>query len=279
MTGPKRKRNPRGGSPRIPGKPSPRHRTPRAASECRIVYEDEWLVAVEKPAGLLTAHAPSGEASVVNWLREGPPFKATDADRDRFSGPRAFVGVVSRLDQPVSGIVVFAKTRDAAASLAEQFRARSVRKTYLALVEGRFPGRAGEWQEWTDRLPRLLQPPAGGAGGPAGGEEPTSEEVGQIATTAACLIARSGEVSVVELRPATGRKHQLRRQLARRRCPIVGDRRYGSRIPLRDAAIALHALGVGFAHPQDGRPMLMQARPPRFWQERFPAIRLGPACE
>jgi 23S rRNA pseudouridine1911/1915/1917 synthase len=251
----------------------------RPAAACRVVYEDEWLIAVEKPAGLVCAHAPAGQASVVSWLRESLRTGRAEAGLSHSMVPGPFVGVVSRLDQPVSGIVVFAKTSAAAASLAEQFRTRSVSKTYLAMVEGRFPGRAGEWQEWTDRLPRLPQPAPGFArrGGSAGRREPPTDALGQIATTAVRLLDRSGEVSVVELRPTTGRKHQLRRQLALRRCPIVGDRRYGSRIPLGDAAIALHASALGFHHPQDGRPVLVQSRPPALWLERFPAIRLGPA--
>jgi 23S rRNA-/tRNA-specific pseudouridylate synthase len=174
---------------------------------------------------------------------------------------------VSRLDQPVSGIVIFAKSPVAAASLAEQFRTRTVEKTYLALVEGRFPGRVGAWCHWQDQLPRL----------PHGGDRPRphespAEDKGQEAVTAVRLLERAAEVSLVELQPGTGRRHQLRRQLADRRCPIVGDRRYGSRIPLAEAAIALHALAVRFAHPEDQRPTLVRSQPPRLWFERFPVI-------
>jgi len=262
------------------GEPARAARRNGPSAACRVVYEDDWIVAVEKPCGLPTAHTPAGQASVFNWLQErwlatGSSPKGRSHGFRRAPGgaargrqsPSPFVGVVSRLDQPVSGIVIFAKSPVAAASLAEQFRTRTVEKTYLALVEGRFPGRVGAWCHWQDQLPRL----------PHGGDRPRphespAEDKGQEAVTAVRLLERAAEVSLVELQPGTGRRHQLRRQLADRRCPIVGDRRYGSRIPLAEAAIALHALAVRFAHPEDQRPTLVRSQPPRLWFERFPVI-------
>lgn len=202
-------------------------------------------MAVVKPPGIPTAHAPRGETSVYSLLRESRPF----------------VGVVSRLDEPVSGVVLFGKTSAAAASLAEQFRDRSVSKDYVAVVEGRFPAPLGAWVEWVDLLP-----PIGGGPEPAEAEEP-----GREARLRARVVRRSGEVSLVELEPATGRKHQLRRQLALRRCPIVGDRRYGARLPF-PAGIALHARSLAFGHPRAGTPVRLEAPLPPAWRTRFATL-------
>lgn len=217
------------------------HPPPRLA----ILHEDDLIVAVVKPPGIPTAHAPRGETSVYSLLRDSRPF----------------VGVVSRLDEPVSGVVLFGKTSAAAAALAEQFRERSVSKDYVAVVEGRFPAPLGSWVEWVDHLP-----PLGGDREP--GEADTS---GREARLRARVVRRSGEVSLVELEPATGRKHQLRRQLSLRRCPIVGDRRYGARLPFPEG-IALHARSVAFSHPGTGSPVRLEAPLPPGWRTRFATL-------
>ncbi len=229
-----------------------------------ILYEDDDVIVLNKPAGLPTAHAASGSDSLFLRLVER-------------LGDAAFVGVVSRLDQPVSGVVVFAKTRPAAASLAAQFRERTVEKEYLAIVERRFPAAIDEWLSWQDviawddRNQRavLWQRPAG-ARPSAGAEPPPSKFL--PATCRARVVRRLGEVSLVELRPATGRKHQLRAQLAGHGCPIVGDRKYGGRLPFGVAAangIGLHARSVSFSHPRTGIRFTVSANVPPVWHGRF----------
>jgi 23S rRNA pseudouridine1911/1915/1917 synthase len=201
------------------------------------------LVAV-KPAGLPTANAPRGRPSLFTLVQAHLPRGA-------------FVGVVSRLDAPVSGLVVMAKTRAAAADLAGQFRERTVEKTYQAVCTGRFPAPLGQWVEWRDDIAR-----------PA---EDGSDSVARPASTRARVLKRGGEVSLVELVPATGRRHQLRVQLGDRGCPIVGDRLYGSRMRFADG-IALHAAALAFAHPRTGRPVTCAAAPPPAWKQRFPML-------
>jgi len=218
-----------------------------------VVYEDPALIAVAKPAGLATANVPAGESSAFTAVRG---MLATRRD----GAP--FLGVVSRLDRPVSGIVVFAKTRAAAASLAGQFRERSVSKTYYALVEGRFPAPLGSWVEWQDSVVRPGH-------GPSRRAPPGAGPQGREARLRARVLRRLGEVSLVELEPATGRRHQLRAQLATRGCPIVGDRLYGARLPF--AGIALHAAALTFIHPTEGRPLRLTADVPAGWHGRFAA--------
>lgn len=218
-----------------------------------ILHEDETLIAVEKPAGLATANVPAHEESVFSVVRQ------MLARGHRRGGPAEgapFVGVVSRLDKPVSGVVVLAKTKDAAASLAEQFRERRVEKTYFAICEGRFPAAVGRWVDWTDTVERDSDATSGGS------------PKARLATLRARVVRRFGEVSLVELEPLTGRRHQLRAQLAARGCPIVGDRLYKARLPFPDG-IALHASRLLIRHPSTGRPLELVSAFPGSWRPRF----------
>jgi 23S rRNA pseudouridine1911/1915/1917 synthase len=232
-----------------------------------FLFEDDALVALVKPPGLPTANAEPGQESIYTLLKRRWP-------------PGAFIGVVSRLDAPVSGVVVLAKTSAAAASLAAQFRERSVEKTYLAVVEGRFPAPLDAWVDWHDLVSRqpgqprstLHRQPAAAAEPTRAVDEASSDEATpKPAHVRARVMRRAGEVSLVQLRPSTGRRHQLRVQLAARGCPIVGDRLYGARLPF-PAGIALHATALAIEHPTTGAHMRLEADPPREWTERFPAL-------
>ncbi len=256
-----------------------------------IVLEDDELIAVVKPAGLPTANAPRGRSSLYQILAER-------------QGPAGFVGIVSRLDAPVSGLVVVAKTPAAAATLAGQFRDRTVQKRYLAVVTGRFPAPLEQWVDWHDQISRVegdrcstivpqgkspaqprTMPPSRGRrpeqGRPAA-TRPTRPDnrpgtpirpLVQAAHTRARVVARAGEVSLVELEPVTGRRHQLRVQLTARGCPIVGDRTYGSRLPYREpGGIALHAAELELRHPSDGRHLRLAAPIPAAWRASFGSL-------
>lgn len=249
-----------------------------------ILHEDDSLIAVAKPAGIATANVPVGEESVFTVVRrmlerrsrkKTPPSPGTDASGVD-PGREPFLGVVSRLDKPVSGVVVLAKTRAAAASLAAQFRERSIEKTYHAVVEGRFPSPVGQWATWRDVVerPDTDRDRRQGRGRPqASSARPADvdddgEDQGRPAELRARVLKRFGEVSIVELRPLTGRRHQLRAQCAAHRCPIVGDRMYGARLPF-PAGIALHAREIAFGHPVTGRPCRIVAEFPEAWRPRF----------
>ena len=239
-----------------------------ASEGVEIIFEDDQLIGLVKPAGLPTANAPRGAASVYAWLR-------------RRLGPTAFVGIVSRLDAPVSGVLVVAKTPAAAADLAGQFRDRVVEKRYVAVVEGRFPAPLEQWVEWHDAIARrpneprsTIRPSAAASMGPDADDEDDGQAGGFAARPAhvrARVVRRAGEVSLVELEPSTGRRHQLRVQLASRGCPIVGDRLYGARLPC-PAGIALHARSLRIAHPRTGAPVLLETEWPAAWGSRFPAV-------
>jgi len=257
-------------------------------SHPETITEDDHLIAVVKPAGLATANAARGTPSVFTILQRARPAGA-------------FLGVVSRLDAPVSGVLVMAKTRSAAAELSRQFRERLVEKTYEAVVEGRFPAALGQWVDWHDLIERRgeerrsrLRPTAAtnraipkafpkGVSNAVRAEEADHDDADDEEVTGgechvrARVVKRFGEVSLVELAPSTGRRHQLRAQLASRGCPIVGDRLYGARLPFAATpgcgpAIALHARSLGFVHPGTKKPVVLQAGWPGAWMVRFPSL-------
>jgi len=243
----------------------------------RVLFEDDHLIALVKPAGLITANAPAGKPSLFTWLKA------------HVGG--GFIGIVSRLDAAVSGVVVAAKDPATAAGLAEQFRDRSVGKAYAAVVTGRFPAAVDTWLTWEDELfwdagqrragvAGERRPATGRGGGRAGqggprraGATRSLPEAARRAITRASVTRRAGEVSLVALEPLTGRRHQLRVQLANRGCPIVGDRLYGSRLPYgTPGGIALRAVRLIVVHPVTGDRLVWEAACRPVWEPAFPSL-------
>lgn len=197
-----------------------------------VLFGDNHVLVVAKEAGLPTVPDASGDESLLDraraWVRVtyGKPGEA-------------FLGVVHRLDRPVSGVVVLARTSKAARRLAEAFRAGRVRKTYWAAVAGAPERPSGELEQWLVKDSERNRVRA--VEGPREGARP--------ARTRWRVLARGARSSLVELEPETGRPHQLRVALASLACPILGDLRYGAERPLSGKSIALHALALSFPHP------------------------------
>jgi 23S rRNA pseudouridine1911/1915/1917 synthase len=210
-----------------------------------VLYADNHVLAVRKPAGLPTAPDASGDPSLLELAR------AWVAREYQKPGP-AFLGLVHRLDRPVSGVVVFGRTSKGAARLAASFRERNARKVYLALVEGLPADHAGTLEQWLvkDRAANRVRAAAPGAPGAL------------LARTAWRVVGERGGHSLLELEPATGRPHQLRAACAELGCPIRGDLKYGARAPLPDASIALHAWRLDIDHPTRPERLTLEARLP-----------------
>jgi 23S rRNA pseudouridine1911/1915/1917 synthase len=220
-----------------------------------ILYEDNHCLAVAKPAPLLTQGVPPGiptlEALVKAYLKE------------RYDKPgNVYLGIPHRLDRPVSGVVVFARNTKAARRLAEQFQRRQVTKIYWAAVEGDVQPAEGTWTDWLLKLPEEARtervPP----------ETPGARE----AVLSYRCLHRAADCTVLEVRPKTGRMHQIRVQAATRGWPVRGDVLYGSRLPFgppaelpRERVIALHARELTFLHPIRYEPITVQAPVPVFW--------------
>jgi 23S rRNA pseudouridine1911/1915/1917 synthase len=214
-----------------------------------VLYEDNHLLAVAKPAGLATMGTPSGTTSLIEVAREYV--------RMRYAKPgNVYLGVMSRLDAPVTGVVLLARTSKAASRLTGQFRSHSVKKVYWALVDGRIRPPAAECVDWIrhdDRHRRVRI---------ASSDHPDAKEARLAFRT---LGSYRGD-SLLEVEPVTGRKHQIRIQLARRGHPILGDRKYGSRRRW-PTGIALHAKRLVVAHPVSGEPVVLEAPLPPAWHE------------
>ncbi|MFH1920940.1 MAG: RluA family pseudouridine synthase [Planctomycetota bacterium] len=212
-----------------------------------ILYEDNHLLAVLKPAGLATMGLPDNKPTLLTAAKE--------YIGDRYDKPgNVYLGVVSRLDAPVTGVVLFARTSKAARRLTEQFRARSVRKVYWALVEGCVEPLSDEWVNWVCHDERHRRVHVVG---------PTHPGAKEARLSYRRLDFRDG-ISQLELEPETGRKHQIRVQLADRGHPIRGDRKYGSQHQF-PAGIALHARRLEINHPVLHERVSLEAPLPEAW--------------
>ncbi len=221
----------------------------------QILFEDNHCLAVNKPAGLLTQGAPEGvptlEAFAKEYLRE--KYNKTG---------RVYLGVVHRVDRPVSGVILFAKQTKSTQRLSEQFRERQVTKLYWAAVEGHVEPDAGTWQEWIRKVV----------------DEPRAEQCNEnsdgakLADLRYRVLQRAAGHTLLELEPQTGRYHQIRIQLALRGHPVLGDELYGAITDLgpttedsRERPIALHAKSLTFLHPIRYEPVMIEATLPESW--------------
>jgi len=214
-----------------------------------ILYEDNHLLVVVKPAMLPTMGVSPEKESLLS--------QAKQYIKQKYQKPgNVYLGIVSRLDAPVSGVLVLARTSKAAARLTEQFRARQVEKTYWCVVHGVIRPPAGKLVDFLKhqerhRRVRVIPPSESGA---------KRAELDYRTL----LPLEEGTLLHVELQ--TGRKHQIRVQLAHAGHPVLGDRKYGSRRPLGHG-IALHARRLRFLHPTRREPIDLVAPLPSSWAE------------
>jgi 23S rRNA pseudouridine1911/1915/1917 synthase len=232
-----------------------------------ILHEDNHCVALNKPAGWPTTHFDGKDETVDRLVKAYL--------KEKYAKPgNVFLGVVHRLDKPVSGALLFARTSKAAARLSEQFREHAVEKVYWAVVEDAARGPkppwekadAGSLEDWLfkdEQNKRVIVVPK---------DTPDA----QFARLLFQVRARHDGLTLLELRPHTGRKHQLRVQLASRGCAIYGDAKYGSARPFGHA-IALHARSLTFLHPTSKEPITVRADVPKLWRGRF-AYLLNPTA-
>jgi 23S rRNA pseudouridine1911/1915/1917 synthase len=205
-----------------------------------LVHEDDAILVVDKPAGLLTI--------ATDRERERTAYRLVwDYLAARRPPRRPFV--VHRLDRDTSGLIVFAKSPAAKRALQAQFAARSAERRYVAVVAGRVRSSSGTLETRLVQDERLRV-----RSGPEGREAITRYRV----------LGRRGDTTVLELELGTGRRRQIRVQLAELGHPILGDRDHGGR---RDPSgrLALHACRLGFTHPATGQPVRFESAAPVGW--------------
>lgn len=221
---------------------------PSARPSLDVLYEDNHLLVINKPAGLATQGVADDELSAVKLVK--------DYIKQKYKKPgNVYVGVVSRLDAQVSGVLVLARTSKSAARLSEQFRERTTRKIYWAVVDK--PPQLSEatltdWLKKDEKTQRMVVT--------------TAHAIGtQKARLSYRVLKRLPAGALLEIELETGRKHQIRVQLAHHGIPILGDRKYGSRRPFA-AGIALHARTLEIAHPVKKDVLTFTAPLPVSWE-------------
>lgn len=197
-----------------------------------VVYEDNHIIVVNKTASEIVQGDKTGDTPLSEMVQLYL--------KEKYNKPgNVFIGVPHRLDRPVSGLVVLAKTSKALARLNDMFRNGDVKKTYWAIVKERPKELEGELQHWLVRNEKQNKSYA------------YDKEVKNSKKAILCykLIAHSVNYHLLEVDLKTGRHHQIRCQLAKMGCPIKGDLKYGSPRSNPDGSICLHARRVRFTHP------------------------------
>ena len=224
----------------------------------QIIYEDNHLIVVSKHAGEIVQGDKTGDRPLSDLVK--------DYIKEKYQKPGAvFLGVAHRLDRPVSGLVVFARTSKALTRLNKMFAAKDdIRKTYWAIVEGRHPddGTCHELTHWLTRNEQQNKSYAHDH------EVPQSKK----ALLRYRVISVGDRYTLLEVTLLTGRHHQIRCQLAAIGSPIRGDLKYGARRSNPDGSISLLARSIAFTHPVSKVPLTLEAPLPEdpLWKALAP---------
>ena len=217
--------------------------------EGRILYEDNHLLVVNKRAGEIVQGDRTGDECLAETL------KAFVAQRDGKPG-QVFMGIPHRLDRPVSGIVVFAKTSKALERLAAMFREGEVHKTYWALCCAAPSAPEGELEDWLVRSEKMNKSFIAKAG----------NREAKLARLRYRYLGPTERYHLVEVELLTGRHHQIRCQLAGMGCVIKGDLKYGAPRSNPDGGISLHSRHISLIHPVRKTPLELTAPLPSSWR-------------
>lgn len=221
-----------------------------------ILYEDNHVIVVAKPQGLLCQGDISQSENLLELLREYIRLSAGKPGR-------AYIGLVHRLDRNTGGLMVYAKTSKAAARLSEQFQSHSVSKHYLAAVEERPDPASGEMKDFLKKDGRLKKAEIV----PAHTAEAKEARLRYRWVGQRQRSQNRPPLQIVEVELLTGRFHQIRAQFAHRGLPLAGDTKYGSALRLGGPALWAHRLS--FMHPTRKEPLHFEFQPPDEWPFGF----------
>lgn len=207
-----------------------------------VIYEDNHIILVNKACSEIVQGDKTGDIPLSETVKQ--------YIKEKYHKPgNVFLGVTHRLDRPVSGLVLFARTSKALSRLNEMFKAKDIKKTYWAIVKNQPPALAGELVHWLVRNEKQNKSYA------------YDREVknSKKAILDYKVIGRSERYFLLEINLQTGRHHQIRCQLAKIGCPIKGDLKYGSPRSNPDGSICLHARRIEFIHPVSKEKMSFEA--------------------
>jgi len=215
-------------------------------NDIKILYEDNHLLGVYKPPGMLIQGDKTGDLSLLDWAKAWI--------KKRYDKPgNVFLGLVHRLDRPVAGAALFARTSKAAARLSAQIREQTVEKIYWAVVHGTPSSSEGESRLYLARIRNksIVTTP--------------DNSSAKFAVLRYRVLESSSPFSLVEVILVTGRHHQIRCQLSAMGFPILGDFKYGSPQPLPQGAIALLSKRIICRHPTRNQDVVIESPMPKNW--------------
>ena len=221
-------------------------------SSVKIIFEDNHLLVVEKPINVPTQEDSSGDKDLLTFLKEDI--------KERYNKPgNVYLGLVHRLDRPVGGVMVFAKTSKAESGLSEQVRSREFKKVYLTVVHGTFEEEKGKLEHYlvkdsNTNTVKVTNARADGA---------------KLASLDYEVLKSGQNLSLVKVNLHTGRSHQIRVQFATIGHPIYGDQKYGAVVNKVGQQIALWASKIGFKHPTTKEEVEFESKLPhsRPWSD------------
>jgi len=223
----------------------------RYDNQIKILYEDNHLLGVYKPPGMLIQGDKTGDLSLLDWAKEWI--------KNRYKKPgNVFLGLVHRLDRPVAGVALFARTSKAAGRLSAQIRDRTMEKIYWAVVHGTPDPLEGRSELHLARIRNKSI-----VTGP-------NDPFGKLAVLHYQVLESRVPFSLMEVTLVTGRHHQIRCQLAALGNPVLGDVKYGSLQPLPSGTIALLSKRIVCRHPTKGLDVVIESPLPENWPWPFP---------
>ncbi len=243
--------------------------------DIKVLYEDNHIIAVVKPVGVLTQGDRTGDISLMDMVK--------DYLKEKYKKPgNVFLGLVHRLDKPVSGIVLFGKTSKGASRLSEQFREHIIQKTYHGIVVGKLEKQKGEIKEKVNKISFFAE------GFTEKSDEELLAEIKKATKTRTAELsyevlksgkpfgAAQGEYSLIKITPKTGRFHQIRIQMANMGNPILGDEKYADKSIVRQKewkewkdkkSIALAATAISFKTATEDKVINLEIPLPEEWKK------------
>ena len=225
--------------------------------DLKILYEDNHIIVVFKPSGVLSQAGDISQPDMVNLLK--------DYLKEKYNKPgNVYLGLVHRLDINVSGIMVFAKTSKASSRISEQIRNHEFTKKYLAIAKGLFSEEAGQLEDYLIKDNDLRQALI------------SNKDNGKLAKLKYIVLdtakINNDDFTLLEIELITGRFHQIRFQFSNINHPLLGDSKYGDFKPNKDFFLGLYAYQIEFTHPTKKEKMIFNSRPENEYFNEFKGL-------